>query len=139
MPTPIKPDDLWNHWSRKQWKAHYLFAGQEDFLIEQACDQALHHWLGPEPDSLHVDRLDTETHSVEQILEAAKTVPYFGGERVLCIQNASQWTVKEQDRVAEGLESLDSETHCLFIWGREWRREDAQKSLVEALFQKGDV
>ena len=40
MPAPIKSDDLFAQWSRKQWKLHYLFTGQEDFSIDQASEQA---------------------------------------------------------------------------------------------------
>src|SRR5665213_2179369 len=106
MPAPIKSDELFSLWGRKQWKPHYLFTGQEDFLIEHACDQALRHWLGDKPDALSVDRLDAETHSVDDIIQAAQTVPFFGGQRILRVQNVSQLTAKEQERVAEVLGTL---------------------------------
>jgi len=32
------------------------FTGQEDFLIDQAFEQVLHHWLGEKPDALSLDR-----------------------------------------------------------------------------------
>jgi len=139
MPAPLKSDELFAQWSRKQWKPHYLFTGQEDFLIEQACDQALHHWLGEKPDALSIDRLDAETQSVDEIIQAAQTVPFFGGPRILRLNNVSQLTAKEQERLAEALATLSAETHCLFVWGKEWRRDDAQKPLVEAIMQNGQV
>ncbi len=139
MPTPIKADELFSLWSRKQWKPHYLFTGQEDFLIEEATQQALTHWLGENPDALSLDRLDAETHSLDDILQAAQTVPFFGGQRVLRVQNTYQLTAKEQERLVEVLGTLSPETHCLFIWGKEWRRDDAQKPLVEAISQNGQV
>src|SRR5580765_6502583 len=111
MSTPIKSDDLWSQWSRKLWKPHYLFTGQEDFLIEQAYENALKHWLGEAPDPLSLDRLDAETHSVDEIIEAAQTVPFFGGKRVLRIQNTAQLTAADQKRMAQVLETLSPETH----------------------------
>src|SRR5882724_9929025 len=139
MSAPIKYDELLGQWSRDQWKPHYLFSGQEDFLIEQAVEGAKRHWLGEHPDSLSIDRLDAETHPIEEILQAAQTVPFFGGVRVLSIQNVSQWSAKEQEQIVEMLGSLSPDTHCLFIWGKEWRRDDAQKPLVEAIALSGQV
>ncbi len=139
MTTPIKPDELWAQWSRKQWKPHYLFTGQEDFLIDQAVELACRHWLGEKPDALSLDRLDAETQTLEDILQAAQTVPFFGGARVLRIQNVSQLSSKEQEEIVKTVAPLSAETHCLFIWGKEWRRDDAQKPLVEAVSLTGQV
>src|SRR4029077_2826379 len=104
--TPIKPDELWAHWSRKQWKPHYLFTGQEDFLIDQAVALACRHWLGENPDALSLERLDAETHTPQDIIHAAQTVPFFGGARVLRIQNASQLSAKEQEEIVQVLGTL---------------------------------
>lgn len=139
MTTPIKSDELWAQWSRKLWKPHYLFTGQEDFLIDQAVEGALRHWLGEIPDPLSLDRLDAETHSFEDIAQAAQTVPFFGGPRVLRVQNIGQLSAPDQKRMADMLESLSPETHCIFIWGKEWRRDDASRPFVEAVAEIGQV
>lgn len=139
MAAPLKADDLWSAWSRNHWKPHYLFTGQEDFLIEQAVQKAIHHWLGESPDPLSIDRLDADVQSLEDILQSAQTVPFFGGDRVLIVQNAGQLTAKEQEPLAQTLRALSPETHVLFIWGKEWRRDDANKPLVEALLSIGQV
>ena len=124
MPAPIKSDELWAQWSRREWKPHYLFTGQEDFLIDQAFERALHHWLGDMPEPLSLDRLDAETQTLDQILQAAQTVPFFGGQRIVRVQNASQLPATEQERIVELFETLSPETHCIFIWGGPWRRDE---------------
>jgi DNA polymerase III subunit delta len=140
MAMPITPDELQRSWRRKDWKPHYLFAGQEDLLIDEAFEQAVHHWLGDSPQTLSLDNLDAETHSAEEILEIAQTVPFFGGARVLRVQNAADLSAKDQEMLAAALPGLSAETHCVFDWGREWRRrDDSQKPLVEALEQCGQV
>lgn len=139
MAAPLKADDLWSAWSRNQWKPHYLFTGQEDFLIEQAMQKAIHHWLGDTPDSLSIDRLDADVHSLEEILQAAQTVPFFGGDRVLVARNISTLTAKQQAPFAEALRSLSPQTHLLLVWDKEWRRDDATKPLVETLLAIGQV
>ncbi len=139
MSAIIKSDELFALWSRQQWKPHYLFTGQEDFLIEQAYEHARRHWLGETPEALSLERLDAETQSAAEIIQVAQTVTFFGGNRILRIQNASQFTAKEQESFAEVLETLPPETHCIFIWGKDWRRDDAQKPLVEAVARNGQV
>jgi DNA polymerase III subunit delta len=138
MGAPIKADDLWGQWGRNQWKPHYLFTGQEDFLIEQAVSKAIQHWSGEKPDPLSIDKLDADSHSVDEIIQALQTVSFFSGPRTAIIQNASQITAKEQEALVPTLKSL-TDTHVLFIWGKEWRRDDAQKPLVEALTHLGHV
>ena len=139
MAPPIKYDELLAQWTRGQWKPHVLFCGQEDFLIDQAVEKAAAHWLGAHPDPMSFERLDAEAQTSEEILQAAQTAPFFGTTRLLCIRNASQFSAKEQEEWAEALAMLGPETHCIFIWGKEWRRDDAQKPLVEALSKVGQV
>jgi DNA polymerase-3 subunit delta len=139
MPSPIKADDLWAQWSRKLWKPHYLFTGQEDFLIDQAFDEAQRHWLGEKPEVLSLDRLDGETHSLEDILQAAQTTPFFGGQHLLRIRNTAQLSAPEQEQLAKVLPTLGPQTHCVFIWGKPWRRDDTAKPLVEAVAAVGQV
>ena len=139
MPPPIKSDDLLAQWSRKLWRPHYLFAGQEDFLIDQAVERALQHWLGEAPDALSLDRLDAETQTLDDILQAVQTRPFFGGARVLRIQNACQLSADEQERLLDVLGSAAPETHCLLIWGKDWRREEAQKPLPRAFAENGQA
>jgi DNA polymerase-3 subunit delta len=139
MSTPVKSDELWSQWSRKLWKPHYLFAGQEDFLIDQALEKALQHWLGDDREAMGLDRLDAETQPLEEIVQAAQTAPFFGGPRVVLVKNASQFSAKDQATLAAVLETLGPETHCLFVWGKEWRRDDAGKPLVETLLKIGQA
>ncbi len=139
MGAPIKADDLWGQWARQQWKAVYLFSGQEDFLIEAAIQKAIDHWLGGRPDPLQLDKLDAAIQPLEDILQAAHTVPFFGSRRVLVIHNVSQLSPKEQERLSETLTTLDRETPCLLVWGREWRRDDAQRPLIEAVSKLGQI
>jgi DNA polymerase III subunit delta len=137
--SPIKSDDLLNAWSRGQWQSVYLFAGQEDFLIQQAFEKAAAHWLGDDQSGINLDRYDGETSKVGPILEAFRTVPFLGGARVIRVDNAASFTASEQDQIAEGMALLAESTHVIFIWGKEWRRDDAKKGLVEATTERGQV
>jgi DNA polymerase-3 subunit delta len=139
MATLIKSDELWSQWSRRIWKAHYLFAGQEDFLIDQALEKAIRHWLGENREAMGLDRLDAETQPLEEIVQALQTAPFFGGQRVVLVKNISQFSANEQETLGTVLDTLGPETHCIFIWGKEWRRDDAERPLMETMTRIGQA
>ncbi len=138
--APIRSDELFSSWARNLWKPVYLFAGTEDFLIDQAVQQATRHWLtGDASGGLNLDRYDAQSHSAGEILQAAQTVPFLGNVRVVRVAHASAFSPTDQKILAEHLSSLPPETRLILAWGREWRRDDAKKALVEAIGQRGQV
>lgn len=139
MNAPIKSDELLGAWSRGQWHSLYLFTGQEDFLIEQAVLKACSQWLKDDSSGLNRDRFDGETHSISEIASALRTAPFLSASRVVQIDHISSFSAKEQTELAEALQDLPSGTHVLLVWGKEWRRDDAKKPLVETIQAKGQV
>jgi DNA polymerase-3 subunit delta len=139
MPAPIKSDELFQAWSRGQWKSVYLFAGQEDFLIDQALEEADRHWLGEDASGLNKDRFDAEKCSVSEILEACRTVPFMGKHKVIRVDNTAKWTPQDQEFLTEALLTLPAENALLLIWGKEWRRDDARRPLIEKILETGQV
>lgn len=139
MPTPIKADQLFQAWGRRQWRSIYLFAGEEDFLIEQAVHQAAAYWLPDDTSRLNWDRFDGEQHAAKEILPIAQTVPFMAKTRLIQVDNAAKFSESDQDRLADGLTRLPPETRMLFIWGKKWRRDEPQKPLVEAVLRTGQM
>jgi len=139
MGSPIRSDELFSAWSRNQWKSVYLFAGLETFLIEQALRQSAEQWLKDDTSGLNLDRFDAETHGPGDIIQASQTVPFLGSTRVVRIDNASQFAAADQKIITENLKALPKETNLVFVWGREWRRDDAKKNLVEWISTVGQV
>src|SRR5258706_12790528 len=137
--VPIKSDELWAQWSRHAWSAHYLFAGAEDFLIDQACENLARHWLGDDRRDIRIERFDADSHKTSEIIQAVQTEPLFGGARVVRIENSSEFSAADQKSVVALLSRLAPDTHVIFIWGKDWRRDDAHVPLVEALGQVGQV
>src|SRR5205807_141807 len=107
-------------WTRNQWKSVYLFAGAEDFLIEQALKQAVSRWLPDDAEGLNLDRMDGEKHAAADILAACRTVPFIGAVRVIRLDNTARLSPTDQGELAETLASLPAETRLLLIWGKEW-------------------
>ena len=137
MPTPIKADDLFAAWTRGQFKPVYLFTGQEDFLIEEALKKLKAHWFPAAGDDINRDRLDAEKESVGEILQACQTVPFGGPTRLVEVRNTHRFSSEDQKRLAQGIATLPATTQLVFIWGKEWRKDDAYKPLVEAVMGAG--
>ncbi len=136
---PAKADDLFASWSKNQWKSLYLFSGVEDFLIQEALERYRAHWLSAPDASLNHDRMDGEDHTASEILSACQTVPFLSDHRVVEVRNVSKLPAKAQDELAVALPSLPETTHLVLIWGKEWRRDDAKKSLVDTVSRLGQV
>lgn len=130
----LKWDDLSRLWQQNHWSSVYLFAGQEDFLIEQALTKLLGHWLADDTSGgLNYDRFDGETHSASQILDAAQTVPFLSATRVVRVDQAAEFSADDQRQLAEGLGLLSPQTRMVFVWGREWKGKDASAPLIQAV------
>jgi DNA polymerase-3 subunit delta len=136
---PIKAEELSTAWSRKLFKSVYLFAGVEDFMIEEAVQTLSAQRLGQDALGASHDRLDAEDVNTEEILQTCQTMPFGGACRFVEVRNVHRLTAEQQRRLAEGLGNLPDSTQLVLIWGKEWRREDAHRPLVEATMGVGDV
>ena len=136
--NPIKADELFAAWSRGQFKPVYLFTGQEDFLIEEAVQKFNAHWLvAAAADDINRDRLDAEKSSAREILQACQTVPFGGPLRLVEVRNTHRLSSDDQKRLAEAVAGGLATTRLVLIWGKEWRRDDADKPLVKAVAGAG--
>jgi len=137
---PLKSDELFSAWARKQWKSIYLFAGSEEFLIDQAIQQATSHWLPEDATGFGKERVDFDADSVDAVLEALRTPPFMGGRKVLRVDHAGALSSTDQTTVAEALSSVGPDVGVILVWGKEWRqRDDLKKPLIEAVLRLGDV
>lgn len=139
MNLPIKADELRVAWNRQVWKPTYLFTGQEDFLIEEATRQCYAHWIPQDEGGLNKERFDGDLHAAQEMVTACQTVPFMGTIRVVEIQNTHKISAPDQQRLADALAHLPPSTRLLFVWGKEWRRDDLKRPLVEAVLKTGQV
>jgi len=133
----LKWDDLSRLWSQGKWGNIYLFAGQEDFLIEQALHQAQDHWLKDDHSGLNLERFDAEKDKAGAVIQSLQTLPFLAAARVIRIDQASDFLADEQKQIAETLQNLSPETRVIFIWGREWKSKDASSALVKGITAAG--
>src|SRR6185437_17123261 len=69
----------------------------------------------------------------------AQTMPFMGKCRLIQVDHAAALSSPEQSVLAEALPALPPENHLLFIWGKEWRRDEAKKPLAEAVSENGQI
>src|SRR5260221_12692740 len=124
--TPIKADDLLAAWSRGQFKSVYLFTGSEDFLIEECLHRLVDRKLQP-GDTTNHERLDAEDLSAGEILQTCQTMPFGGDCRLVEVRNVGRLSSDEQKVMAAGIAELPPTTQLTLIWGKDWRRDDAER------------
>jgi DNA polymerase III subunit delta len=139
MNQPVRYDELLSSWSRNQWSSFYVFAGGEDFLMEQAAQRAVDHWLEGDTTGLNLDRFDAGDDELSKIVGVMQTVPFLGQTRVVRIDHAEAFSAKDQDRLVEVLRGLAPDTRVMALWRKDWRRDDLKKSLIEAALELGTV
>jgi DNA polymerase III subunit delta len=140
MPSvPVKADDLFTAWAKGLFKPVYLFAGAEDFLIEEATRRLISHRLPGSTAETNLDHLDGETHGADEILQVCQTMPFAADFRFVEVRNVGRLSAEDQKLLAAGIAGLPQTTQLLMTWGKDWRRDDANRPLVEAALQAGSV
>ncbi|MCS7173967.1 MAG: DNA polymerase III subunit delta [Armatimonadetes bacterium] len=82
-----------------------VLVGEEEWLVEEAVEEAVRRHLPPEVRSLNLDQLDAQETPIEEILVRADTLPFFGGCRVVVVRNVDRLPAPAQERLAAYLES----------------------------------
>jgi DNA polymerase-3 subunit delta len=139
MGAPVKADDLLSAWSRGKWDRLYFFAGPEDFLIDEAVKKYVAHVLKGEDASLNYDQLDADSISFDEIIQICRTVPFLGASRLVVVRNAGEIASGDRTAISQALSDLPSSTYLVFTWLKEWRRDDINRPLLEAVSEKGQV
>lgn len=137
MSQPIKSDELFSAIRRGQWTAHYVLAGSEDFLMEDALRTIVQHWLSQDSSGLNLDRFDGGSHSPAEIIQAAQTLPFLSPVRVVRIDHLEAFSKSDQQTLADALPRLPAETRIMVQWQSDWRRETASQPLIDAVLERG--
>ncbi|WP_110111403.1 DNA polymerase III subunit delta [Bacillus sp. CGMCC 1.16541] len=74
----------------------YLIYGVNSFLIKEARKEIINQTLSEEEKSFNLSTYDLEETPIEQVIEDAETLPFFGDKRVVIAHNASFLTADKQ-------------------------------------------
>ncbi len=101
----------------------YVFAGDEDFLMEEAAERIRSAILGD--DRTAVNRISGKDAPLAQVLDMAETVSLFGGPRLVLVSDAPYFarTEKDEDSVRRllALSSGPYSTACIIFCCPDWQ------------------
>jgi DNA polymerase-3 subunit delta len=99
----------WKKIKTDQLSPVYLLYGTNTFLLKETRKKIIDAALNEDEQSFNLSTYDMEEVSVEQALEDAETLPFFGDRRVIILNNAIFLTAeKSKQKVEHDLEKLQS-------------------------------
>ena len=105
----------------------YLLSGEEDYLRKQYRDR-LRQVLTSSEDTMNTHYYEGKGIKTEDIIDLAKTLPFFAERRVIVIEN-SGWFSKGGDLMAAFLEELPETTYLIFVEAEADKRTKLYKSV----------
>lgn len=114
MPT-IKPDQLEQSIRSGKIQSLYLFDGPENWLKERALAQVIDKLVPVESKEFNLERLDGNTCSAADIINAAQGLPFLGDRRVVVVSATDELAAADSRAVGEILTDLPPSTCLIFL------------------------
>ena len=105
MPA-IKPDQLEQIIRSGKVQSLYLFDGPENWLKERALNQLISKLVPPESKDFNMERLDGNSCSAGDIINAAQGLPFLGDRRLIVVSAAEELAAADSRAVGEILTDL---------------------------------
>ena len=72
-----------------------IFSGGEPTLLANAVSEAIDSAIGAEDRVLKLQELSNEEYSMEELVDAAQTVPFFTQQRVVVARSLNRFKISE--------------------------------------------
>jgi DNA polymerase III subunit delta len=128
------PQSLLALWEKGTFHPVYLFAGPDTLQKEEAAALFQKKFLAGDDSGLNVDRLDGQSASAGEILNAFLTMGFLGGKRLVLVRRAQELAAAEALRLADGLAAAPAGNALLLFWED---KLDNRSVLVQAVKSKG--
>jgi len=106
-----------------------IFSGGEPTLLANAVSEAIDSAIGAEDRALKLQELSNEDYSMEDLVDAAQTLPLFTQQRVVVARGLNRFKISELGALLAYLENPSPATVLLLEWGS----GAVPKKLVEAV------
>jgi DNA polymerase III subunit delta len=127
-------DALKSEWKAGRFAPVYLFYGEEDFLIEQMCDEILTKALLPEEKDFNLDIFYANEVDGVKVMNIASSYPLMSARRVVMVRNIELFTAANLQMINKYVQHpLDSTCMVLTaekLEGRKTKLHDIQKASV---------
>ncbi|MHB1325029.1 MAG: DNA polymerase III subunit delta [Thermoleophilia bacterium] len=124
--TPKKKDLL---------KPVYLITGTDETKVEKAMRRLRDRVVSDSGTDLNVDIFDASQEAAAAVVQAASTLPFGDGVRLVLVTNVGAWNKADKDQIVNYL-AMPSETTCLAMVGGGIRKNEM---LMKAVADAGQV
>jgi len=122
-------------------KPLYLFYGQERYLIDQFIDKMIHTYVPESYRDFNLVVFDGEKTTVDEIIDACETVPFFNENKIVLVKNTTFFRSKKanltpggEDRLLEYFKEPLKSTNLFFISNQSI---DKRKKICKDLQKEG--
>ncbi len=112
-----KMKELKNHIKNKDYKTTYLFYGEESYLIKTYKDIVIKKALDGADLNMNVDYFEGKSCSVDKIIDACQTMPFFSEKRLVILQDTKLLVTGRKDdaeRMANFIKDIPPSTILIF-------------------------
>ncbi|MBC1934906.1 DNA polymerase III subunit delta [Listeria grandensis] len=85
----------WKKIEKKQFASVYLIIGTEDYIINETKKRLVANILDAEDTDFNYANFDLDETAIEQVIEEAETIPFFGDRRLIIAANPSFVTTEK--------------------------------------------
>ncbi|MBC2243611.1 DNA polymerase III subunit delta [Listeria booriae] len=85
----------WKKIEKKQFAPIYLIIGTEDYIINETKKRLVANILDTEDTDFNYANFDLDETAIEQVIEEAETIPFFGDRRLIIASNPSFLTTEK--------------------------------------------
>jgi DNA polymerase-3 subunit delta len=132
MAYPAKGETLASlsaRWAKGTFDPVYFFGGPDALQKDEAVVALQKHFLKDDPSGLNIDKLDGETNSAAEVINAYLTLPFLGGGRLIIVRRAHAFSAAESGLLAEALEKPPTGNCLVLLWDE---KADNRSALVRA-------
>lgn len=124
-------------------KSVYLFHGHERYLIDQYMNKMIEKYVPPTYKDFNLVTYDGEKVTVDELIDACETVPFFSDSKIIVVKNATYFrnkkanlTAAEEERLLDYLNRPSESSHLFFITGH---AIDKRKKVTKNIDKNGRV
>src|SRR5690554_6564234 len=92
---------LFREINQGQWQGVYLFFGEEQYIKQQALDQAIDALLDPSFKELNYDQIEGANVDLDTIINACETLPFMSERRLVVLKDLSVFGGKSDGDIDE--------------------------------------
>src|SRR5659263_143437 len=116
-------------------KPVYLITGTDETKVEKAMRRLRDRVVGDSGTDLNVDIFDASQETAAAVVQAASTLPFGEGVRLVLVTSVGSWNKADKDQIVNYL-AMPSETTCLALVGGGIRKNEM---LMKAVADAGQV